>query len=131
MNYGYKRQVNLSYEDAVAKTREGLKMEGFGIITKIDVKATVKSKLGIDFDKYIILGACNPSFAHKALEIEKDLGLLMPCNVVIYQEKDKTFIVSTRPTITMGVVGNPLLAPVAAQVEEKLKKAIDSVPVEV
>lgn len=127
MNYGYKRQVGLSYEDAVTKTREGLKKEGFGVITEIDVRATVKNKLGIDFDKYIILGACNPQFAHKALEMEKGLGLLMPCNVVVYEDKGKTFVASTRPTVTMGVVGNPELAPVAAMVEEKLKRAIDAV----
>ena len=127
MNYGHKRQVNLTYEAAVEKTREALKKEGFGIITEIDVKAVVKNKLNIDVDKYIILGACNPTFAHKGLEMEKDLGLLMPCNVVVYEDKGKTFVVSTRPTVTMGVVGNPGLAPVAAQVEEKLKKAIDAV----
>jgi len=127
MNYGNKRQVNLTYETAVEKTRGALKKEGFGIITEIDVKAVVKNKLNIDFDNYIILGACNPTFAHKALELEKDLGLLMPCNVVVYEDKGKTFVVSTRPTITMDVVGNPQLAPVAAQVEEKLKKAIEGV----
>ncbi len=127
MDYQYKRQVNLSYEDAVAKTREALKKEGFGIITEIDVKAVVKNKLGIDFDKYLILGACNPAFAHKALEMEKDLGLLMPCNLVVYEDKGKTYIAATRPTVTMGVVRNPNLAPVAGQVEQKLKNAIASV----
>ncbi len=126
MNYGYKRQVNLDYETPVKKTKAALKKEGFGIITEIDVKATVKNKLNIDVDKYIILGACNPAFAHKALEMEKDLGLLMPCNVVVYEDKGKTYVVSTRPTVTMGVVGNPQLTPVAAQVEEKLKKAIEN-----
>ncbi|MDO8579091.1 MAG: DUF302 domain-containing protein [Dehalococcoidales bacterium] len=127
MIYGYKKQVNLPYEIAVEKTRQALKKEGFGIITDIDVKAVVKNKLNINFEKYIILGACNPSFTHKALELEKDLGLLMPCNVVVYEGKGKTFVVSTRPTVTMGVVGNPQLAPVASQVEEKLKNAVDNV----
>ena len=127
MNYAYKKQVNLSFEDAVAKTREALKKEGFGIITEIDVTGVVKNKLGVDFDKYIILGACNPPFAHKALEAEKDVGLLMPCNLVVYEDNGKTFVAATRPTVTMGIVGNPALAPLGTQVEEKLKKAVDSV----
>ncbi len=126
IKYGYKRQVNYPYETAVEKTKEALKKEGFGIITEIDVKAVIKNKLNIDVDKYIILGACNPPFAHKAIEMEKDLGLLMPCNLVVYEDKGKTYVVSTRPTVTMGVVGNPQLAPVANQVEEKLKRAVDS-----
>ena len=127
MTYYFNKTLAPGFDEAVRRTTEALKLEGFGIITEIDVKATVKNKLNIDIDKYIILGACNPAFAHRALELEKDLGLLMPCNVVIYEDKGKTFVVSTRPTVTMGVVGNPQLAPVAAQVEEKLKKAIEGV----
>lgn len=125
--YGNKRQVNLSYESAVQRVREELKKEGFGVLTEIDVKATVKQKLNLDFDKYIILGACNPPFAHRALLAERDIGLLMPCNVIVYEQAGKTFIVAIRPTVTMSVVGNENLRPLAEQVEQKLKKAIDSV----
>lgn len=127
MNYGYKRQVNLSYEAAVEKMREALKTEGFGVITEIDVKTVLKKKLEVEFDKYIILGACNPSFAYEALKIEREIGLLMPCNVVVYEEKGKTFVAGIRPTITMCIVNNPKLTEVAGTVEQKLKKVIDSI----
>lgn len=127
MNYGYKRQVNLSYEAAVEKMRESLKIEGFGVITEIDVKTVLKKKLDIEFDNYIILGACNPSFAYEALKIEREIGLLMPCNVVVYEEKGKTFVAGIRPTITMSIINNPKLTEVAGSVEQKLKKVIDSI----
>jgi len=84
MAYGYKRQVELTYELAVEKVKAELQKEGFGVLTEIDVRATVKKKLGVDFDKYVILGACNPPFAHKALLAEKDVGLVLPCNVVVF-----------------------------------------------
>ncbi len=125
--YGYKRQVALSYEDAVEKVRQELQKEGFGVLTEIDVKATLKKKLNVDFGKYIILGACNPPFAYKALQAERDVGLVMPCNVIVYEDKGKTFLVSTLPTVTMGVVKNEKLAPLAVEVENKLKKVVDSI----
>jgi len=127
MNYGYKRQVNLSYEGAVEKMREALKTEGFGVITEIDVKAVLKKKLDVEFDNYIILGACNPPFAYEGLKIEREIGLLMPCNVVVYEEKGKTFVAGIRPTITMSIIDNPKLAGVAGSIEKKLQKAIDSI----
>lgn len=127
MNYGNKRQVNLPYQQAVAKVREELKKEGFGVLTEIDVKETLKKKLNVDFDNYIILGACNPPFAYKALQAERDIGLLMPCNVIVYEDKGKTYVVATRPTITMNVVKNEKLESVAGEVEQKLKNAVDRV----
>jgi uncharacterized protein (DUF302 family) len=127
MAYGYKRQVPITYEVAVQKVKDELQKEGFGVMTEIDVQATVKKKLGLDFDKYVILGACNPPFAHKALLAEKDVGLVMPCNVVVYEDKGKTFVASILPTVTMSVVQNPALAGLADQVEAKLKKVVDSV----
>ncbi len=127
MEYGYKRAVNLTYEAALEIIVTALKEQGFGVLTRIDVKATMKEKLGVDFDKYIILGACNPPFAHKALEAEMDIGLMMPCNVVVYEHEGKTYVVATRPTVTMRSVDNPALAEFAPQVEAKLKAAIDSI----
>ena len=125
--YNYKREVKLSYEAAVEKVKAELKKEGFGVLTEIDVKATLKAKLNVDFDRYVIVGACNPPFAHQALQAERDVGIVMPCNVVVYEMGGKTFVASTLPTVTMGVVGNPKLAPLAGQVEKKLKDAVDRV----
>ncbi len=127
MTYGHKRQVNANYEDAVKRVREELQKEGFGVLTEINVKDTLKKKLNVDFDNYVILGACNPPFAYQALQAERDIGLLMPCNVIVYEQDGKTCIASTRPTVTMSSVKNDKLAPLATQVEAKLKKAIDSV----
>ena len=127
MNYGIKKEARLSYEEAVEKAREELKKEGFGVLTEIDVKATLKKKLDVDVDKYIILGACNPSFAHKALQSEQDLGLMLPCNTIVYEKKGKVFVAAIKPTIQMEKIGNPKLNKVAMQVEKRLKKVIDSI----
>ena len=126
-NYGYKKQVNKTFEEALAKTREELQTEGFGVMTEIDVKATLKKKLNVDFDKYIILGACNPPFAYKALQAEKDIGLLLPCNVIVYEEHGKVFVSAIVPTVAMSMVQNPALSEIAEQVEKKLKKVVDSI----
>ena len=127
MTYGHKRQVNLGYEDAVKRVREELQKEGFGVLTEINVKETLRKKLNVEFDNYVILGACNPPFAYKALQDEQDIGLLMPCNVIVYEHAGKTHVAATRPTVTMSSVKNEKLAPLASQIEAKLKKAIDSV----
>jgi uncharacterized protein (DUF302 family) len=124
--YGYKKQVGLSYSEAVAKVREELGKEGFGILTEIDVKATLKKKLNVDFDDYIILGACNPPFAYQALKIVKDVGAMMPCNVVIFTEKGQTFVEAVKPAVMMNMIQNDDLNPVAEKIESKLKKVVDS-----
>jgi uncharacterized protein (DUF302 family) len=125
--YGYKKQVNTSFDEAVSKARDELKKEGFGILTEIDVKATLKKKLDVDYDSYIILGACNPPFAHKALKAEKDIGLLLPCNVVVYEGNGKVFVSAILPTVAMAMVDNPGLKEIAKDVEAKLKKVIDNI----
>jgi uncharacterized protein (DUF302 family) len=125
--YAYKRQVQVSYDQAVQRVREELQKEGFGVLTEIDVKDTLKKKLNVDFDRYVILGACNPPFAYQALQAELDVGIVMPCNVIVYEHERQTFVASTLPTVTMGAVNNDRLAPLAMQVEGKLKKAIDAV----
>ncbi len=126
MDYGYKKRVNRNYQAAVSKTREELSKEGFGILTEIDVKAILKNKLDVDFENYIILGSCNPSFAYRALQTEEDIGLLLPCNVIVYEKEGQTFVSAILPSVAMSMIENQHLAEVAAEVEEKLKKVIDS-----
>jgi uncharacterized protein (DUF302 family) len=125
--YGYKKQVNLPWDKAVAKVREELAKEGFGVLTEIDVKATLKKKLNVDFDDFIILGACNPPFAYQALQVVKDAGLMMPCNVVVYTDQGKTFVECVMPTALMALIKNEKLRPTAEQIESKLKKAVERV----
>lgn len=125
--YGYKKPIRATYEEAVIRTKAELKKEGFGVLTEIDVKATLKEKLGVEHDKYIILGACNPSFAYKALQTEKEIGLLLPCNVIVYEDQGKTFVSAILPTVAMNMIGNPELKDIAKQVESKLKKVIDNI----
>ena len=126
-SYGYTRQLSMSFDDAEKKAREELQKEGFGVLTEIDVKATLKKKLDVDFGNYKILGACNPPFAYKALQAEEQLGLMLPCNVIIYEKENKTFAAAIKPTLQMEKIGNPKLKEIAVQVEEKLKKIIDSI----
>ncbi len=126
-NYGYSRTVELGYPQAVERVTQTLKEEGFGILTQIDVKATLKEKLGVNFPNYIILGACNPSYAHKSLQLETELGLLLPCNVIVYEHEGKTQVAMLKPTAALGLVGNPQLDEFAQEVEAKVKRAIDHV----
>jgi len=125
--YGYKRELAAPYEEVVQKTVDELKKEGFGVLTEIDVKATLKKKLDVDFDKYVILGACNPPFAYKSLQEERDIGLLLPCNIIVYEQEDKTYVSTILPTIAMNMVQNEGLGPIAEQVEQKLKNVVDSI----
>ncbi|RME31800.1 DUF302 domain-containing protein [Candidatus Woesearchaeota archaeon] len=127
MMYGYKKTVNRGYEEAVRKTKEELQKEGFGVLTEIDVRATLKKKLGVDFDNYLILGACNPPFAHKALQAERDIGLMLPCNVVVAEHEGRTSVSAILPSVAMSMIENEELKSIAVTVEEKLKKVIDSV----
>ena len=125
--YQYKKEVKLSYEGAVEKARQELSKEGFGVMTEIDVKATLKKKLDVDFEDYIILGACNPASAHKALQAEKEIGLLLPCNVIVYEGKNGKAVVSAQdPEAALAIVGNPAIAPVAKEARERLVRVIDS-----
>ena len=125
--YQYKKEVGMNYHEAIARAREELQKEGFGVLTEIDVKATLKKKLDVEFDDYIILGACNPAMAYKALQSEQDLGLMLPCNMIIYSKKGKTYVAAIKPTVQMEKIGNPKLTPIASQVEDKLKKVVNSI----
>ena len=124
--YTYKKSVSLGYADAIAKVRDELKKEGFGILTEIDVKQTLKTKINVDFEDYIILGACNPPLAYQALSAEREIGVLLPCNVIVYVQGGKTFVSAILPTVQLGKVGNPEILPIAEQVENKLKKVVDA-----
>ncbi len=126
MEWNIKKQVKYSYEQAIEKVTEALKREGFGILTTIDVKEKLKEKLGAEFDKYIILGACNPAMAHKALLQEQDIGVFLPCNVIVYEHNKKTFVVAVNPSATMNILKNEKLSCIAGEVETKLRKVIAS-----
>ena len=123
-SYGFGQEVNLPFGEAVERTREALKAEGFGVLCEIDVQKTLKEKLGADFRQYVILGACNPPLAHQALEAELDLGLLLPCNVVVYATDQGTQVEAMNPEPVLGLVGNPKLAPIAREVKARLQRVI-------
>ncbi|MFQ5433101.1 MAG: DUF302 domain-containing protein [Nitrospinota bacterium] len=127
--YGMSRKVDLGFDEAEAKVRDTLKEQGFGILTEIDVKKTLKAKIDVDFRRYKILGACNPKSAHKALTAEMEVGLLLPCNVIVYEDDDgATHVSAIDPLSAMSVVGdNEALKELAGEVVEKLKTAIEGV----
>jgi uncharacterized protein (DUF302 family) len=124
--FGYKKQVNLPFDRAVAKVKEKLALEGFGVLTEVDVKATVKTKLNADFDDFIILGACNPPLAYQALQVIKDVGMMMPCNIVVFVDQGNTFVEAVTPTVLMNLIPEERLKPLAEQIEAKLKKVVDA-----
>ena len=127
MEYGYRIKGKGPFAEVLQKTREELAKEGFGILTEIDVKATLKKKLNVDFDNYVILGACNPPFAYQALQAERDIGLLLPCNVIVYEADGAVYVSAIVPTVAMSMVDNDSLSDIAIQVEMKLKKVVDSI----
>jgi uncharacterized protein (DUF302 family) len=126
--YYFKTTVDIPYDKAVEKIRVALAEEGFGILTEIDVKATLKEKLDVDFKPYVILGACNPPLAYKTLQAEEQIGLMLPCNVVVQKSQDGGTIVSAmNPLVVMESVRNPDLEPIAKEVTDKLRQAIQAV----
>ena len=124
--YGLTVTLPIAYDDAVARTADALKSQGFGVLTTIDVKQTLKAKLDRDFRKYVILGACNPSLADRALHAEIEVGLLLPCNVVVYEvNSTSTVVAAMAPLAALGIVGdNPALASVAREADERLRKVL-------
>lgn len=125
--YGFSKFVDLSYEKALEKVTEELKKEGFGVLTEIDVKETLKKKLDVDFKKYKILGACNPPFAYEALKSEEQIGLMLPCNVIVYENSEgKTVVAAIDPIASMQAVKNESLGKIAGEVQKKLKNVIEN-----
>src|SRR5512141_2298167 len=121
MEYGFSKTVSLGYDLAVKKVTEELAKEGFGVLTTIDVRETRKKKLDVDFTRYIILGACNPPFAYKALQAEEQVGLLLPCNVIVYEKEGKTVVSAFDPMAMTKLMGNDKIRPVAEEVQARLK----------
>ena len=127
MAYYFSKTIDTDFDNAVIRVTEELKKEGFGVLTDIDVKATLKKKLGADFHKYRILGACNPSFAYQALQAEDKIGTMLPCNVIVQEKNGKSEISAIDPMASMQVVENEKLEGIAHQVREKLGKVINNV----
>lgn len=126
--YGIATTVALPYERAVARTREELAKEGFGVLTEIDVAATLKKKLDVTFRPYMILGACNPPLAHQALSAERDIGLLLPCNVIVYEadEPGRSVVAAMDPVEALQLTGNDAIRPVAEDVKARLTRVLDA-----
>ena len=127
MSYYFSKTLNLSFDEAVSRVTEELKKEGFGILTDIDVQATLKKKLDVDFKKYMILGACNPPFAYRALQTEEEIGLLLPCNVILYEKEGKTVVSAFDPMVMTTVMGDDRIRPVAEEVKRRLERVIAGV----
>ena len=123
--YGFGTAVNLAYPEAVARTIELLREEGFGVLTQIDVQRTLKEKLGAEFRRYVILGACNPPLAHRALQVEREIGLVLPCNVIVYEESGGSVVSVMDPMPALGMVGNEALRPIAEEASARLHRVVD------
>lgn len=123
-SYTLTATTELGFTEAVERVRGELKAEGFGVLCEIDVQATMRDKLGIEREPYLILGACNPPLAHRALEAEPELGVLLPCNVVVYQEQGQTQLAAIDPERMLSIVDNPGLRPIAAEIRERLAAVI-------
>ena len=127
MQYGFSKTVTMPFEQTIEKVTEELKKEGFGVLTTIDVKDTLKKKIDVDFKNYTILGACNPPIAHKALQTEEELGLLLPCNVIVYEKGNQTQVSIFDPMLMTNVVDNEQMVPIAKEVKEKLERVLAQV----
>jgi uncharacterized protein (DUF302 family) len=125
--YGFVKEVDAPFERVLDSVPAKLEKEGFGVINKIDLGQKLREKLGVEFRKYIILGACNPPNAYKALTVEENIGLMLPCNVIVYEKEGKTVVGIIRPTMMMKTIGNAALNVVADEIEAKLKRVLDSI----
>ena len=126
MDYGITIRTPIPFAEAVARVREALKAQGFGVLTEIDVQATLRDKLGQDIEDYLILGACNPPLAHRALDADRKIGLLLPCNVVVRTADDQTIIEALNPQVMAEVADQPSLRPVADEATTRIRAALDS-----
>jgi uncharacterized protein (DUF302 family) len=127
MGYYFSKKIKVSFEEAIDRVIASLKKEGFGILTEIDVKETLKKKLDVDFQKYKILGACNPRFAYRALQAEDKIGTMLPCNVIVQENPEgEVEVAAVDPVASMKAIENPELLEIAKQVQEKLKRVVDN-----
>jgi len=127
-SYGYTTHLTgMSFDEARARTVDALKNEGFGVLTEIDVKSTLKAKLNRDFRQYVILGACNPQLAHQALEAELGIGLLLPCNVCVWEEEGGSVVSIARPEAMFDLVKRPDVQPVAQEADQRLRRALEQI----
>lgn len=124
MEYGHEKSVSGTFSEVITRTRAALKERGFGVLTEIDIAATFKQKIGAEVEPYVILGACNPQFAYQALQIEPDLGLLLPCNIVVMQRGSEVVVKAIDAGVMLGVTGNDELAKMAASVDGLLREAL-------
>ena len=125
--YSISTRLPLPYDEALQRVKDALKQEGFGVLTEIDVKKTLREKLGTDFRRYDIIGACNPQLAHRALQAELDIGLLLPCNVVVYEDDGGSVVAAFDPEAAMGLAENPGLSEIAREAKERLVRALEKV----
>jgi len=127
MQYGFSKTVPYSFDQAIEKVTDELKKEGFGVLTTINMQETLKKKLDVDISRYTILGACNPAFANKSFKIETEIGLLLPCNVIIYEKNDTIVISAFTPMVMEMILDNPEMKPIAEEVKAKLERVIAAV----
>ena len=128
MSYYFARTIGASFDDVVRRTREALTAEGFGVITEIDVQKTLKTKINVDFRPYLILGACNPTMAYQALQLEDNVGAMLPCNIVVQQRSEGTVeVAAIDPVASMQAIENPALTEKASEVAAKLRSALDRI----
>ena len=125
-NYGYSKKMTTTFEKVIEKTKEELKKEGFGVLTEIDIKTTLKKKIDVNMDNYTILGACHPPSAYQSIQSEIEIGLMLPCNVIVYQKNGEVFVSAIKPSVAMGMIENENLGAVASDIELRLKTVIDN-----
>lgn len=125
-DYGYRKKVGVAFEEAIENTKQELKKEGFGVLTEIDIKSTLKNKIDVDMESYTILGACHPPSAYQSIQSEIEIGLMLPCNVIVYQKDNEVYVSAIKPSVAMGMIENNTLGEVATDIESRLKKVIDS-----
>jgi len=126
MSYYFSKVLSGTFDDARPRVADALKKEGFGILMEIDIQAKMKEKLGIDFKRYMILGACSPPNAYRALQAEENIGLMLPCNVILYEKDGRVIVSVIRPTVAMQMIQNEELGKTAREVEDQLKSAFDA-----
>ena len=124
--YSISTRLSLTYDEALLRVKAALKEEGFGVLTEIDVRETLREKLQVDFRRYDIIGACNPQLAHRALQAELDVGLLLPCNVIVYEDDGGSVVAAFDPEAAMGLADNPGLSEIAREAKDRLRRALES-----